>query len=159
MKRNEQTFLLRDKQIARNAIEAIKALYGDKPELDRMMEVVIREHKKDRSLAQNRLSHKWYEERAEQRGTTPEHEHSAAKLHYGCPILIAADEDFAEVYHRAIEPLDYERRLIAMRYFPVTRLMTVTQMTHYLETLERESAMQGIVLSKPVVMYEEAMGR
>lgn len=159
MKQTEQTFLLRDKQIARNAIEAIKSLYGDKTELETVMEVVIREHKKDRSLAQNRLSHRWYGERAEQQGTTPEHEHSSAKLRYGCPILIASDADFAEVYRRAIEPLDYERRLIAMRYFPVTRLMTVAQMTKYLETIERESAMQGIVLSKPVAIYEEAMGR
>lgn len=121
-------------------------------------DVIIRPHKKDRSLAQNRLAFQWYMERAEQQGTTPEYEHRLAKLRWGCPLLIAVDAEFADFYRRGIEPLDYERRIIAMQWVPVTRLFTVKMMTEYLETMERESAMQGIILTRPDDMYWEAMG-
>jgi hypothetical protein len=159
VKSESQQFLIRDRQIARNAIEAIKGLFSDEQDLDALMVVEIREHKKDRSGAQNRLSFLWYRERAKQMGTTPEYEHRFCKLRYGCPILQGDDEDFAELFRKAIEPMDYEKRIAAMKYLPVTRLMKVSQMGEYLTYIEQESAQQGIALTHPVDIYDEAMGR
>lgn len=155
----DQRFVLRTREVARNARAAIAALFPSDGEPEAVMEMVLRPYKKDRSLSQNRLSHMWYGQRAKQQGTTPEYEHQLCKLRYGCPLLIAADSDFAEIYRRAIEPLDYEQRIAAMKYLPVTRLFNVSQMTEYLNTVEHETHAQGMSLTHPEDLYWEAMGR
>lgn len=156
---SQQVFTVRNRDIARNVFRAIGELFGDAEQLTDPVDVVIKPHKKDRSLAQNRLAFRWYKELAEQRGTTPEYEHRFAKLRHGCPILIDAEPDFADFYRRGIESLDYERRILAMQWFPVTRLFTVKQMREYLDTLEKDSIAQGMSLSRPEDTYYEAMGR
>lgn len=155
----KQQFKVQDKQIAKNAIAAIKHLFEGVEELEAPVLVELKPYSKDRSLAQNRLAFKWYKERAEQQCTTPDYEHRICKLRYGCPILMADDEDFARLFDRVVMSLDYEDRIKAMKYMPVTRLFNVKQMTEYLETIERESASAGIVLTHPLDVYEEAMGR
>lgn len=152
-------FVVRNRDVARHVFRFIGDLFGDAEQLEQPVDVLIRPHKQDRSLAQNRLAFRWYKELSQQRGTTPEYEHRLAKLRYGCPILIEADPDFADFYRRGIEPLDYERRILAMRWFPVTRLFTVKQMREYLDTLERDSIQSGASLSRPEDTYYEAMGR
>lgn len=156
---HERTFVLRNRDVARNMFKFIGDLYQGSEAPEQTMEVIIREHKRDRSLAQNRLSFQWYRERAKQQGTTQDYEHRLCKLQYGCPILIADDADFAELFRRAIEPLDYEKRIAAMKYLPVTRLFKVRQMADYLTDIERDSAAKGIVLTHPEDLYWEAMGR
>lgn len=153
----KQQFKIQDKRIAGNAIQAIRALFDGVDTLDPPVVVEIKPYKKDRSLAQNRLSFIWYKERAEQQGTTPEYEHRLCKLRYGCPLLLAVDEDFARVFMQVVEPLDYEDRIKAMKYIPVTRSLNVTQMSDYLSAIEQESAQHGIILTRPDV-YAEAMG-
>lgn len=155
----QQQFKIQDKRIARNAISAIKHLFADAEVLDSPIVVELKPYKKDRSLSQNRLSHLWYKERAEQQGSTPDYEHRYCKLRYGCPILLAEDEDFARIFNQVIKPLDYEDRIKAMKYLPVTRLFNTKQMAEYLTTIERESVQTGIALTCPADIYEEAMGR
>jgi hypothetical protein len=113
---------------------------------------------KDRSGKQNRLSWLWYGELAKANGTSPEYEHNFCKLRYGCPILIAASEEFSRVYHDIIAPLPYMKKLEAMEFIDVTSIMNITQMTEYLNTIERENAGRGIHLSQPEDVYYEAMG-
>lgn len=104
----------------------------------------------DRSLDQNALQFKWAQEASEQRGDmTIEEVRSEWKLQIGVPILRAESEDFRALYDEAIKPLPYELKLKAMRFIPVTSKMTVKQMTAYLDTIQRECAEQGILLTDP----------
>lgn len=111
----------------------------------------------DRSLDQNALQFKWAQEAAQQRGDmTFEEVRQEWKLHFGVPILRAENGDFRAVYDEAIKPLPYGLKLKAMRFVPVTSEMTVKQMTAYLDTVQRECAEQGIRLTDPTTLQQEA---
>ena len=105
---------------------------------------------RNRSLDQNDLQFKWATEAAYQRGDTDaETVQREWKLHHGVPILREDSADFRKVYDRSIKPMSYENKLLAMRYIPVSSIMKVRQMIRYLDTIQRECAEQGIVLTDP----------
>lgn len=92
---------------------------------------------KARSLDQNGISHVWYEQIArELREDTPLGVKNFCKLHYGVPILRAEDEEFRDLYDQVIKPLSYEKKLAAMKAWPVTSLMSKTQLSQYLEAMQ-----------------------
>lgn len=62
MEMHERTFVLRNRDIARNMFKFVGDLYQGSEAPEPMLEVVIREHKKKRSLAQNRCFHAWMRE-------------------------------------------------------------------------------------------------
>lgn len=105
----------------------------------------------DRSLSQNALSHVWYGEVSRRlKEQTPEEVKCECKLRFGVPILRAEDEDFREMYDAAIRRhLTYEQKLRAMRYLPVTSLMTKNQLSRYLEAVQKEYADRGLALEFP----------
>ena len=107
----------------------------------------------DRSLEQNRLQRKWLNEAAQQlKEYTAEDYRAYCKLHYGVPIRRATDEDFKEAYDRVIRPLSYEQKLEAMKVpldFPVTRDMSVKEMTQYLDQVYQFFKGQGVKLTEP----------
>jgi hypothetical protein len=105
---------------------------------------------RDRSLEQNRLQFLWAREAAEQLGDrTADEMRCQWKLHHGVPIMREESAEFREVYDEAIRPLPYERKLLAMRFIPVTSEMKVRQFVRYLDAIDRECAEQGIVLTQP----------
>lgn len=105
---------------------------------------------KDRSLDQNAIGHAWYEQiSTELREDTPEGVKCECKLRYGVPILRAEDEQFRAFYDAGLKRLSYEQKLTAMRYVPVTSLMTVPQKSRYLETMQMEYAKRGVMLRFP----------
>lgn len=105
---------------------------------------------RDRSLEQNRLQFLWAREAAEQRGDmTAEEVRCEWKLRHGVPILREDSMEFRDIYDTAIKPLPYDKKLLAMRFIPVTSEMNVRQMVRYLDTIERECAEQGIRLTAP----------
>jgi hypothetical protein len=105
---------------------------------------------RDRTLEQNRLQFLWAREAAEQRGDmTADEVRCEWKLHHGVPILREESPEFRDVYDTAIKPLPYDKKLLAMRFIPVTSEMKVRQMVRYLDTIQRECAEQGIVLTDP----------
>ena len=106
---------------------------------------------KDRSIDQNAISHCWYEQVArELREDSPEGVKCECKLRFGVPILRAADADFREMYDTAIRGhLSYAQKLKAMRFLPVTSLMTVKQLSQYLEDVQAHYATRGVVLEFP----------
>ena len=54
------------------------------------------------------------------------------KLHFGVPILRAEDPDFREFYDAGMKSvLSYEQKLKAMRFVPVTSIMTQDQFDRY----------------------------
>ncbi len=90
---------------------------------------------KGRSLDQNAISHAWYAQVArELREDDKRGVKRFCKLHFGVPILRAAEDDyFREVYDTAIKyTLSYEQKLVAMDMLPVTSDMTTLQLHQYM---------------------------
>lgn len=105
-----------------------------------------------RSSAQNRLAQRWHTDAAQQLGDqTHEDVRAECKLMFGVPILRAENEAFRVSYDKALKGLPYEDKLAAIRAFdlPVTRLMTVKQMTQYMDDVHRHFASQGVRLTDP----------
>lgn len=100
-----------------------------------------------RSLSQNAIAAVWYDQIDKQLNQLPGSSRAFCKLTIGVPILRGEDEDFREFYDKALIRLQYEEKLQAMEYVPVTRIMTKEQMTRYLEAVQILHAEQfGIVL-------------
>lgn len=105
---------------------------------------------RDRSLDQNHLQFLWAREFAEAMGDrTLEEVRSDWKLRHGVPILRADDDKFRATYDAHLKGLPFEAKLAVMQYLPVTSLMTVPQMTAYLETVQRECLQMGVRLTNP----------
>ncbi|HEV2557273.1 MAG TPA: hypothetical protein VGU45_01480 [Microvirga sp.] len=107
---------------------------------------------KRRSAGANRLQRRLIAEIAEQTGQDPEDVRAYAKLVIGVPILRADSELFAERYDATVKGLPYETKLALMREpldLPISRLMTVSQTTRYLEEMVRHFAERGVVFSAP----------
>lgn len=105
---------------------------------------------RDRSLDQNRLAFLWATEAASQLGDrTADEVRRDWKLRHGVPILREDSATFREIYDKAIKPLPYQLKVEAMAFIPVTSEMKVRQMVRYLDTIQRECAEQGIVLTDP----------
>lgn len=109
-----------------------------------------------RTLDQNKLQRLWLNEIAHQ---LPEHTaeewRGYCKLHVGVPIMRFASDEFREVYDEAVRPLPYEIKLKLMMVpldMPVTRLMKAKQMSEYLDTIYREFAQRGVLLTDPEMM-------
>ena len=109
--------------------------------------------KASRSLDQNAISHAWYQQLArELRQDDAIGWKSFCKLHFGVQILRAEDDDFRAFYDLAIKSsLNYEAKLSAMRFVPVTSLMTKAQLSKYLEAVQSHFYTQGVKLEFPVV--------
>ena len=106
-----------------------------------------------RSVQQNRLQRLWVNEGADQiDGWTPEDLRAYCKLHYGVPILRNESESFKEQYDNVIRPLPYEMKLELMKVpidFPVTRLMTSSQTTRYLDDMYHAITAMSAKLTEP----------
>ena len=147
------SFKIISKEIRDDCIKAVQACTSDK-----IMQVTIKEYKKNRTLAQNRLMHDWFNQRANQLFTDPIYEKSIFKLQIAAPILIAESEDFARVFNLVIENKTYLDQLEIIKYLPVTSLMNTKQLTKALETYERQSHGLGVTF-KTDALYNEAMNK
>lgn len=104
----------------------------------------------DRSQNQNKTMWMWAGEAAAQLGDrTADEIQREWKLTLGVPILRSEDADFRAFYDEALRPRTYEQKLAAMRYFPVTSIMTVPQMTAFLDAVYQQCVEQGIALTVP----------
>lgn len=105
-----------------------------------------------RSHAQNRLAQAWFTDIARHFGDrTHEDVRADCKLRHGVPILRAENEAFRQSYDRTMKRLPFEAKLEAVKAFdlPVSRLMTVKQMTAFLDAVHQEFATQGVPLTDP----------
>lgn len=105
-----------------------------------------------RSDEQNRLQHLLIAEIAAQwDGMETEDVRAFCKLRFGMPILREENEGFRAVYDERIKPLPYETKLEIIKIFdvPVTRLMSTSQATRYLDAIYRHFGAQGYVLTVP----------
>lgn len=105
---------------------------------------------KDRSIPQNAITHVWYEQIArELREDDALGWKCYCKLHHGVPILRAEDDEFRTTYDSVIKPLTYEQKLMAMRCWPVTSIMTKEQLSKYAEAVQADFSKRGVVLEFP----------
>lgn len=136
-----------------NSEMSLQKAIGDLRELFRVHRFVKISAKtgKARSLDQNAISHAWYEQIArELREDDALGWKAYCKLNHGVPILRAEDEEFREFYDHSIKPvLTYEQKLSAMKYLPVTSLMTKPQLSAYLEAMQTDFSRRGVMLSFP----------
>lgn len=112
-----------------------------------------------RTHAQNRLAQRWFTDIALQLGDeTHEDVRATCKLTIGVPILRAENEAFRVSYDRTIGGLTYEDKIAAIKAFdlPVTRLMTVKQMTAFMDQMTRTWSAQGVRLTDPEALKYEA---
>lgn len=106
---------------------------------------------KDRSLSFNDLSHCWYEQLALE---LPDDDAIGwkcyCKLHHGVQIMRVEDAEFRSFYDAAIlHSLSYEKKLEAMKYLPVTSIMTNPQFKRYCEAVQKDFAGKGVLLEFP----------
>lgn len=108
---------------------------------------------RNRSLEQNNLMWKWFEEAAKQGDMTAEEYRAYCKLHIGVPILRNESESFRERYDKIVRPLDYETKMELMMIpfdFPVSRLMTTGQMTRFLDGILAHFVSLGFRMTIPL---------
>jgi hypothetical protein len=93
---------------------------------------------KSRSEKQNKHSHAWYTQLArELKEDDAIGWKCYCKLNFGVPILRTEDAEFRDMYDSAIKStLSYEQKLKAMKYLPVTSLMTRKQLKAYEEAMQ-----------------------
>ena len=111
-----------------------------------------------RSHAQNRLAQRWFSDVAIQMGDqTHEDVRAMCKLHFGVPILRAENEAFCTSYDRTMKHLPYEDKLAAIKAFdlPVTRIMTVKQMSNFMDAMQQHWTEQQVRLTDPEALKFE----
>lgn len=108
---------------------------------------------------QNRLAQRWFTDIAKQRGDmTHEEARAMCKLHFGVPILREENDAFRASYDAVMKHLPYEAKLQAIQAFdmPITRLMSVKQMTRFMDNTGAYWRKEGVRLTDPAMMtYQE----
>lgn len=108
----------------------------------------------DRTGQQNALSFAWYADIARDLGDrTAADARAHCKLYHGVRMLHTENEPFRMSWDRLIKDrFTLEEKLELMlppHDYPVSRLMTVRQMTAYLDGISREFTAQGVRLTDP----------
>lgn len=136
-----------------NSVESLQRAIGDLRSMwdkHKFLRVTVKTGK-DRSLDFNAISHVWYEQIARE---LPEDNALGwkcfCKAHFGVPIMRAEDGEFRAFYDGAIlNSLRYEEKLAAMKYLPVTSLMTNPQFKQYCTDMQTHFAKRGVLLEFP----------
>jgi hypothetical protein len=154
--------ILKTPELKRRAVEVISALVIDGP----LMEVVVREHKKDRSAAQHSLLWLWYTVIANEMGETKEDVHYFCKRRFLVPIFTRDDPDgygamveAVRTVHRAGLKADSKKMADQIVKLTSTTDCTVAQFTEYLNDIEKHYITIGVSLPHPEDRWIEAMGK
>lgn len=139
------TFVINSLPSLQNSLGDLRSLF-DK---HKFLKVSVRAGK-DRSLDQNALSFAWYEQLArELKEDDALGWRAYCKLHHGIQILRAEDDEFRQFYDSSLKKLSYEQKLTAMKFVPVTSLMTKQQLSAYLEAVQADFFKRGVKLEFP----------
>ena len=155
----KNTLIIRDKSIRDNAAKMVQYI-----PIDPLHEVIIREHKKERSIAQNSLMWMWITLIAGERGETKNDIHFECKKNHLVKIYERDDADYAKmiesvrVVHKA--GMVDEARNLADQIVELTSTTksNVKQFTEYLNDIEKDAIGKGIPLPHPEDRYYIAMG-
>lgn len=115
--------------------------------------VTFKSGEETRRDAQNRFAFEAYGQIARLLGDRDlEDVRAETKLHIGVPILRQEDDDFRAEYDETVRPMPYETKIKLMQMpfdFPVTRLMTVKQMSGYISEMLAYWDQQGASVMLP----------
>ncbi len=116
-------------------------------------------YKPDRSVAQNKLSFRYYRLLGKSTGHGEQYERNYCKYTFGCPILLADDKDglFTSFYDSLLSSFEYEKIIDAMAFIEVTRLFNKSQFQDYLLAIEQYAAKNHYPLITDDDMRNEAM--
>jgi len=150
-----KTFILRDEKVIAHLIAFINA----QPK-EPIIEVVVREHKKKRSLLQNSLYWLWVTIISNDLGMTKEDEHFDLRKRMLAPIYERDDLQYSEAL-KALRDL-YSRgfKKEANNLFDQitsTTTANVKQFAEYLTEIERDMMGKGIVLPHPEDLYYDSL--
>ena len=127
---------------------AVKALAESAFPKDKAVEIVAREKKRNRSLAQNRIAHMWFNEIAE-----------FVREHYGQAYPAEAFKEWLKATYLGQEVHTMPNGQV-VAYTRHTSDLSVEEFTHFLEQVDAWAAQDlGCQLTHPDDLYEEAMGR
>ena len=114
------------------------------------------------SDAQRNLSFRWYMDASRQLGDqTPQEVRAECKVVFGAPILCEARPEFRESWDRLRATFTHEQilKFVEQTELPMTSIMTVKQMTEYMNAVQRHYAVQGVRLTDPEALkYEQEFG-
>jgi hypothetical protein len=156
----KHTLVIRTPEIAARAIEIVGRLHL----CDELHEVIIREHKKDRTAAQHSLYWLWLTIIASELGETKDAIHLRYKKKYLVHIYERDDADYAAMIeavravHRAgmkKESAAMERKIVELTS---TTTANVAQFSEYLADIEKNASSLGIRLPHPEDVYRISMG-
>lgn len=157
----KHTLVLRSPEIAKRAGEILATLVRG----DELHEIVIRPHKKDRSVAQNSIYWKWLTIIAAELGESKDALHELYKERFLVPIFERDDQEYAAmiesvrtIYRQGMRQDALKLRGHIIRLTSTTKT-NVGQMTEYLNEIELAAGALGIRLPHPDDLYGEAMGR
>ena len=139
-----------------NDMTTAMGILSDLPS-DGSAQVTFAKHRKNRSLAQNRLSHMHYAQIGAQMHETPAQVKGRCKLEYGIPILLRETQSFALGWQAIEAKLSYEEKIEAVKLVDVTSVLTTPQFSQYIEEYMMEHEAQGIILNHPEDLFWAAM--
>ena len=157
----KHTLILRSPEIANRAGEILSTLVRG----DELHEVLIRPHKKERSVAQNSILWLWNTILGAELGESKEEIHERNKERFLVPIYERDDLDYAamieavrNVYRQGLQQdaLFLRKRIVALTS---TTKATTAQMAEFLTEIERDAHRLGIILPRPEDLYQISMGR
>jgi len=140
------------------------AVFLESQPLDPILEVIVQEKKKDRTVDQNRLYRLWGGIISEELGWSREDLYSDLRRRFLVQIYERDDQGFAEMVNsiRKVYSMGMQKRATKMHDYIVERTSTasatVKQFMEYLKEIERDMAGKGIILPHPEDRYYSAMG-
>ena len=155
----KQKLIIRNDHIKETAKRFIDSL-----PFDPLHELNITEHKKDRTLAQNRLMWLWYTVIAGDSGELKKDVHYNSKKQFLVPIFERDDQEYAAMIqsvrdvHKSGMVKEAKHLSDQIVKLTSTRRADVKQMTEYLNEIEIDSNYKGIPLPQPDD-YKFAMGK
>lgn len=129
-----------------------------------LLEVIIQEHKKDRSVEQNQLYWRWIGVISEEWGWSKDEVHDNLRRRFLVPIYERDDIGYAAMIHsiRKVYSKGFKEDANAM-FEHIVKLTSTTnakvkQFTEYLKDIERDLASKGIILPRKEDEYYDEMG-
>ena len=151
-----QTFNLCNQQVLSNCYSFIAEHYQQQDDSKRLTATIeLMNKNKARSLAQNRLYWEWVGYLSDKIGNTKDEQHTLMKRKHLTPIFMADDREFAEMvlslqeYRKHATQAEYEPLAAGVAQLMSTTKATVTQMSSYLDAIDKYYYSKGYALPKP----------
>ena len=156
----KKTFVIRNENVINQLVYFLKTW----PEDGELWEVVVRLHKKDRSLAQNTLYWMWATIIGNELGLTKEDVHEDLKKRMLVPIYERDDDGYCAMVNTVrklyTDGFREDSKMLAKGIVRLTSTTnaSVQQFSEYLSEIEKDMIQKNIILPHPDDLYHDAMG-